>query len=273
MARSSDPLIGVGPALRKARERRAITIEEVSRDTKLSPDQVRALEEESFDEMLGQAHVRGALGTYARYLGLDPDKVGRAYAEHADDLEPPPPPAKMGPVERAIAASRIRDNQRFLQFAALAIIVVAIVFGLLSRSHGTPPPAALGSATPSPIPLDQRVEAVVVATQKLDVTVTADGVTAVWHMMKGESRTATAQQTLVLELAAGGLAHVTVNGQDLGTPGQTGAPWTHTFDAATTPWVTPSVSVPPASPGASGASASPGASKTRAVAPSPRSSP
>ena len=254
MARSSDPLIGVGPALRKARERRTITIEEVSRDTMLAPDQIRALEEESFDEMLGEAHVRGALGTYARYLGLDPDKVGRAYAEHADDLEPPPPPAKMGPVERAIAAARIRDNQRFLQVAALAIIVIAIVFGLLSRSHGTPPPAALGTATPSPVPLDQQVQAVVVASTKVDVTITADGAIAVWHMLKGESRTATAQETLVLTLASGGSAQVMVNGRDLGTPGKASSPWTRTFDAATTPWVTPSASAPPSASGSPGAS-------------------
>ncbi|MEA2522139.1 MAG: hypothetical protein QOI81_1785 [Actinomycetota bacterium] len=257
MASSSDPLIGVGPALRKARERRGITIEEVSRDTKLGADQIRALEDESFDEMLGEAHVRGALGTYARYLGLDPGKVSRAYAERADDLEPPPPPAKMGTVERAIAAARIRDNQRFLQIAALFIIVVAIVFGLLSRSHGTPPPAILGTATPTPVPLDQQVQAVVVAAARVEMKVTADGVTAVWHMAKGESRTATAQQTLVLDLSLGGLAQITVNGRDLGTPGRQGRPWHASFDAATTPWVTPT---PSASGHASAGAGSPGAS-------------
>ncbi|MEA2613899.1 MAG: hypothetical protein QOI52_1858 [Chloroflexota bacterium] len=256
MASSSDPLIGVGPALRKARERRGITIEEVSRDTKLAADQLRALEDESFDELLGEAHVRGALGTYARYLGLDPDKVARAYSDNADDLEPPPPPAKMGAVERAIAASRIRDNQRFLQLAALAIIVIAIVFGLLSRSHGTTPPPVLGSVTPSAVPLNQQVQAVVVASAKLQVTVIADGITAVWHMAKGESRTATAQQTLVLELAAGGIAHLTVNGRDLGTPGRPGSPWHRSFDAATTPWVTPSPSASLSGSGSPGASES-----------------
>ncbi|MEP7059141.1 MAG: helix-turn-helix transcriptional regulator [Actinomycetota bacterium] len=261
MASPSDPIIGVGPALRKARERRGITVGEVSRDTKLGVDQIRALEDESFDEMLGEAHVRGALGTYSRYLGLDPDKVSRAYSRHAEDLEPPPPPAKMGTVERAIAAARIRDNQRFLQIAALAIIAVAIVFGLLSRSHGTPPPAALGTATPTPVPLDQQVQAVVVATEKLEMTVTADGTTSIWHMAKGESRTATAQQTLVLELARGVLAHIVVNGRDLGTPGRAGQPWHATFDAATTPWVTPSAS---ASSHGSGGAGSPSASRSPA---------
>jgi cytoskeleton protein RodZ len=245
MARSSDPLIGVGPALRKARERRGITIDEVSRDTKLAGDQIRALEGETFDDMLGEAHVRGALGTYARYLGLDPAKVARAYEATAEELEPPPPPAKMGAVERAIAAARIRDNQRFLQVAALILIGIAIVFGLLSRSHGTPTPAPLGAPTPTPVPLDQSVQAVLVAGAKVTVTATADGVPAVWHMEKGESRTATAQQTLVLELSAGGIAQITVNGNDLGKPGRPGIPLRRTFDAATTPWVTPSPSHSP----------------------------
>lgn len=258
MARSSDPLIGVGPALRKARELRGITIEEVSRDTKLAADQIRALEDESFDELLGEAHVRGALGTYARYLGLDPAKVSKAYAESSDELEPPPLPAKMGAVERAIAAARIRDNQRFLQIAALGIIVVAIVFGLLSRSHGTPRAASLGTQTPSTVPINQQVQVVLVASAKVEVTVTADGVEDVWQMTKGESRTATASQTLVLDIASGGLAQITVNGRDLGTPGRSSAPWHHAFDAASTPWVTPSAS---ASPGQKG-SASPSGGAT-----------
>jgi hypothetical protein len=103
------------------------------------------------------------------------------------------------------------------------------------------------------VPWDQQVQAVVVAGAKVDVTVTTDGVQAVWHMMKGESRTATAQQTLVLDISAGGLAHITVNGQDLGTPGASGKPWHKSFDAATTPWVTPSETPSDArSPGSSG---------------------
>src|SRR4249919_3263646 len=91
-----DATIGVGPALRKAREHRGLTLDEAARDTKLRTDLLSALEDESFDALLGDVYVRGALRTYAQYLGLSPDKVVAAYARHAEDPEPPPPPRKMG---------------------------------------------------------------------------------------------------------------------------------------------------------------------------------
>ena len=79
-----DSMIGVGSALRKARERRGITLDAASRDTKLHIDQLRALEAEDFEALLGDVYVRGSLRTYSQYLGLSPDKVIGAYARHAD---------------------------------------------------------------------------------------------------------------------------------------------------------------------------------------------
>ena len=43
---SPDRMIGVGPALRKARAHRGLTLEEAARDTKLRTDQLQALENE-----------------------------------------------------------------------------------------------------------------------------------------------------------------------------------------------------------------------------------
>ena len=106
--------IGVGPALRRAREIAGITLDEAARDTRLTPDQIGALEREDFDLLGEEVYVRAMLRTYAQYLGLKPDKVMSAYAKHAEEPELPSPPAKMGRVEQALAAARIRDNQRFL---------------------------------------------------------------------------------------------------------------------------------------------------------------
>ena len=50
----------------------------------------------------------------------------------------PAAPGKMGRVERAIAATRVRDNQRFLLFARRTVLIVAVVFGLVSRAHAAP---------------------------------------------------------------------------------------------------------------------------------------
>ena len=85
------------------------------------------------------------LRTYAQYLGLKPDRVLSVYAEHGEDVAPPEPPGKLGRVERGLAASRIRDNQKFLLVAAAVVLVALIGFGLVSRD-GAPPAAAIVDA-------------------------------------------------------------------------------------------------------------------------------
>ncbi|HEY7514717.1 MAG TPA: helix-turn-helix domain-containing protein, partial [Vicinamibacteria bacterium] len=57
---ADDALIGLGSALRKARERRGVTLDAASRDTKLSVEHLRALEAEDFDALLGDVYVRGS---------------------------------------------------------------------------------------------------------------------------------------------------------------------------------------------------------------------
>ncbi len=224
-----DSKIGVGPALRKARERRGITLDAASRDTKLHIDQLRALESEDFDVLLGDVYVRGSLRTYARYLGLSADKVIVAYDQHAAEPVPPPPPAKLGRVERAIAATRIRDNQLLMVILATTVLVLAIVFGLVSRGHSSPAPATLPTVAAEPAPLDQEIDAVVEAIAHVRVTVTADGEESTFSMAAGETRTFMAQSELVLAVSDGGAIHLTENGRDLGVPGVPGQTWTHSF--------------------------------------------
>lgn len=225
----TNTMIGVGPALRKARERRGITLDAASRDTKLHVDQLSALESEEFDALLGDVYVRGSLRSYAQYLGLSPDKVIEAYARNVDEPAPPPPPAKLGRVERAIAATRIRDNQRLMVFLAATVLVIAIVFGFVSRGHSAPPPATLPTVAATPAPQGREIDAVVEAIAVVRVSVIADGVAATYRMGAGETRTFTAQDELALTVSDGGQVRVKVNGRDQGLPGPSGRPWSQTF--------------------------------------------
>jgi Helix-turn-helix domain/RodZ C-terminal domain len=236
-----DSMIGVGSALRKARERRGITLDAASRDTKLYIDQLRALETEDFESLLGDVYVRGSLRTYAQYLGLSPDKVIGAYAAHADTPQPPPPPARLGRIERAMAATRIRDNQKLMVFLAGTVLVIAVVFGLLSRGHSAPAPAALPTVAAVPVPLDRSIDAVVQAVGDVGVTVTIDGVESSYAMNAGETRTFSAKSELLLSVTDGGAVRLSVNGKDLGIPGTPGHPWTsQPFSFGTTDGSTPS---------------------------------
>ena len=233
-------MIGVGPALRKARERRGITLDAASRDTKLHIDQLRALEAEDFEALLGDVYVRGSLRTYSQYLGLSPDKVIGAYARHAETPPPPPPPAKLGRIERAMAATRIRDNQLLMVFLAGTVLVIAVVFGLLSRGHSAPTPAMLPTVAAEPDPLDREIDAVIEAVGDVGVTVTIDGVESTYPMGAGETRTFTAQSDLALSVTDGGAVRLTVNGVDNGIPGTPGLPWSDSWSFGASEGATPS---------------------------------
>jgi cytoskeleton protein RodZ len=225
---SMDPRFGVGPALRRAREVRGLSLDEAARDTRLRVDQLDALEREDFDVLPGEVYVRASLRTYASYLGLDPTKLAGAYARTAEESEQPPPPARLGPVERMIAASRIRDNQRFLLVAAASIMLILVAFGLLSRGAAAPPPAEIPAITGSPVPDDPTIRAVLVARGEVSVRSEADGVMTSYALRPGETVTLVALKRLEFRVEDTGLVEVSLNGKDV-TEGSEGSPRTYEF--------------------------------------------
>lgn len=226
--------IGVGPALEKARRIRGLSLDEASRDTMLRVDQLSALEVEDFRALPSDAFVRGALRTYAQYLGVSPDKVLGAYTRHAETPAAPPPPEGLGRIERAIAATRIRDNQRFLLVGAATVVVLMLLFGLVSRDRGAPPPAAIPTAAPTTTAASV-IDAVLVAQRPVEVTVTEDGAVETHVMEAGETRSFSANEELVLSAEDGGAMRISVGEKDLGVPGTRGEPWTRTFTSGVSP--------------------------------------
>jgi transcriptional regulator with XRE-family HTH domain len=226
----TDPRTGVGSALQRAREVRGLSLDEAARDTRLRVDQLDALERGEFDMLPGEVYVRASLRTYASYLGLDADKVTRAYVRNAAEIEPPLPPGKLGPVERTIAASRIRDNQRFLLVAALTILIALVAVGALSRGEAAPPKATIPSVTPSPVPIDPTIRVVLVARGDVTVASEADGVSTSHVLRPGETITLVAVERLVVSVDDAGLVEVSLNGKDV-TDGFDGMPHTYRFAA------------------------------------------
>jgi cytoskeleton protein RodZ len=226
-------LIGVGAALAKARAQRGLSLDEASRDTRISLDQLRALEDEDFDRLPGEVYVRGSLRTYAQYLGLNPDEVIGLYSRHAEDPEPPRPPrSPMGSVGKAMTASRFRDNQRLVVMGAVTLLVLAVVFGVLSRQRSAP-----AAAPPTEVQqpeLDRSITADVIAKRDASVTVTIDGAAPQTSTLtQGEAISFKATSTLQIRIADGGSVRLTVNGGDLGAPGVPGTPWVreYSFDS------------------------------------------
>jgi cytoskeleton protein RodZ len=69
------PMAGFGENLRREREMRGVSLEEISIATKISIRFLQAIENEELSKLPGGIFTRSFLRTYARYLGLDEERV------------------------------------------------------------------------------------------------------------------------------------------------------------------------------------------------------
>jgi cytoskeleton protein RodZ len=74
---------GVGKTLREARQERGAELAEVEASTRIRTRFLRAIEDEEWDALPGEAYTRGFIRTYAGYLGLD---GGRLAEQHRREI-------------------------------------------------------------------------------------------------------------------------------------------------------------------------------------------
>jgi len=115
----------IGNSLREARERQGLGYPEIELATKIRAKYIRALEEEDFTSIPGDAYIRGFLRTYAEYLGLDGDVYVDEYASRfitswRDELPP-------RPERRRIRTREPRLERRAVLLVLAGIVLVAVL--------------------------------------------------------------------------------------------------------------------------------------------------
>lgn len=124
-----------GPTLRRTREERSISLDEIANETRLSKRYILALEDEAIGKLPGGTYNRAYLRTYATYLGLDPEALLRDYASeearHLQATEADQLAAMNRAIERrgALVGSdgRASGREGLLKAAALATVAVVLL--------------------------------------------------------------------------------------------------------------------------------------------------
>jgi cytoskeletal protein RodZ len=144
------PSTPFGEHLKREREMRGVSLEEVSAATRIAPRFLVALENEQWDQLPGGVFNRGFIRAVARFLGLDEDNLVSEYALETKGRAEPGVVADP-PIE---AKSRYLEMTLVIGLAVLLIagvVFAAIHFGpqLAARwhKHSAQPPAA---AQPAP---------------------------------------------------------------------------------------------------------------------------
>src|ERR1700689_2506642 len=172
-----------GDKFRKAREKKDISLDDVSNVTKISSRMLQAIEQERFDQLPGGVFNKGFIRAYAKHLGLNDEDAVTDYLAclrqaqiDAHEVWEPQPPAQIPaqieelPELQLPRAEDVRPRRkefirqsentipwRMLGVAAAVIVVAAVLW--TRRSHRTNPPAvatpvqvaqAAPAATPAP---------------------------------------------------------------------------------------------------------------------------
>jgi helix-turn-helix protein len=132
---------GVGATLREARNRRKIDLAEVEAATKIRVRYLRAMENEEWDLLPGDAYARGFVRTYAAFLGLDAERLAEQLRRRGRGAGPGERLPRVDPrptVDRPRRRVRLPGlPPRLLAvLVSVALVAILLVIGLSSGGSG-----------------------------------------------------------------------------------------------------------------------------------------
>ncbi|MDH5479571.1 MAG: DUF4115 domain-containing protein [Nitrosomonas sp.] len=119
-------LPNIGQVLRNAREERSMSIDDISRQLRLSVQQVEAIERDAFDRLPpGRTFLRGFIRNYANLVKLDPDPI----LQRLPDQSPAVSPVVRTPFqieEMSYSSDQDRSRNKLI-FIIMGLIVLAFI--------------------------------------------------------------------------------------------------------------------------------------------------
>ncbi len=216
-----------GETLRREREMRGVSLEEVANATRISTRNLEALENERWEQLPGGVFNRGFVRSIARFLGLDEETLVSEYALASND-----------PPQVAVWMDKPAKPRRSLMpwlLATLGLVLLAAawfawqerdqLFAAQSgtdRSAAAAPPGWRPAPPVTPPPLELKVDAAMATT----ATVRADGIVVFdGRMQEKDSRRFQAQERFEVSAGDSFALLLELNGQavaPLGRPGEPG---------------------------------------------------
>ena len=169
-----------GARLREAREARGLTLESLSRATRVQPKVLAALERHEVAVLPPRPYGRSFVRSYASEVGLDPEVTVRDYFLPFAPAEPPPP--ELHRRETSPSADRTRrwawPVGAVLSYAAVgALVIVVGRWAMLSYGDA---PALEPPRVPVPVATSGRAEPPPAAARAVGVAVTLEAQRPAW---------------------------------------------------------------------------------------------
>lgn len=119
----------LGDFLRQARINKGLDLAAIAEETRISPKNLRAMEEDDYSSLPAEAFTRGFYTLYAKILGLDQDEVLGLYAKEIRS-QPKMPQNSVPPHKLAQDVGSMAERPTSVPFTFLGLILlILIIFG------------------------------------------------------------------------------------------------------------------------------------------------
>jgi len=129
----------IGTKLRDKREENGLSIEEVAEDLKMRPNQISSIEDGNTEEFKDVFYLKYFIRDYAKYLGLDSEKILDEFNEYLFDMTSKIPvdlierAKKEKKNEEEVSSPYTKDDSKKSilpkVFICLGIVIVLIIVG------------------------------------------------------------------------------------------------------------------------------------------------
>lgn len=125
----------IGMQLKKAREKKRVSIDEAYQYTRILPEMLYALEEDNFARISGPIYIKSFLRKYSSYLGIDPEGILKEYNNLNTKKSPA---ASESTADDEKSFTRTVDTEKIVKRLKVIFkyILIIILLALLMRTTG-----------------------------------------------------------------------------------------------------------------------------------------
>lgn len=115
-----------GECLKKAREKKTLSLEQVASQTRIPESHLRALESEDFENLPAKVFVKGFVRSYAKVLDLDEEDTLQRFLEASDSFY-----AQVQPDSPHMQVRLEAERQSIVSWKLIVIVVAVVAIGAL----------------------------------------------------------------------------------------------------------------------------------------------
>ena len=226
----------VGKTLKKIRESKHLSIEEVSERTRTPKKILSAIEENNLHQISSAFYAKGFIKSYSQFLGALEEKVIREYLSGAQKKDEPLPIPEVGKASGNVLGDWFQKNKKHVGLGVLVIFCIwALFFGFVQlkkvvkskkvASELTLPTRDLNRVGPVSTDSEEKetLELEIIARYNTWIQVTSSEKLLFKGILeKGAKDIWQAKKDIELELGNAGGVKLKLNGKDLGSPGRRG---------------------------------------------------